>query len=706
MIIRVPKPLGFVQDVDFSNLSAMAGLNTQVRLSQGGGTPTTAQTINTLITAGSVMVNGERVYVRRQGATNTVRFYKQSATPLDIAVPGTRLKTFNFVHTDALNDIHKIYSFSLTGWLTGANRRMQVTFSSGGFSSSFFINHSDVTNDSKREILRVIHSRLGQNGLALGTDRVYTDDWFASLGFYKDLTNDLSIDIDYQETNILGAWTSPNSKNFTLTDQSDGTITINNSDLNQSVNNNAGITGGGRNLVMPIDTTNNYADTGNGRLLLAQANTTNFGNNGGITGNNRTLVLPENHSHIYNNSTTITGNDRNLLIQRNSDITATDGADTSLVFHIDRHRSYSDDPAITGDDDELIIDQLQTDRHATGTTNKGLVIPGASNIILSDDVGLEHRDRDDVDNPPSEAIASYLELTPVPQGLTPKFSWRSESQIELELTGQAISHSGENDILDARVVAKAGAFKSKLAADVLKPITMDFIDEINISRNQNSFVESSANDGTIANKLTFDVGGGAKLRFVTRVLPHGFILSLPSSITDDLIIGGKTIEIDKSKSAQGLREEVVNFINNGGQGTLTQQGRLYAKAVGSTILLLKDSADDIVVNMQGANSTLQRSTSLEEEDRTIRLIDPTLNLNDGAGITITPAVPNNLKAEFRAINLTQIEMVLKDSAISHNPSATPTDNRTVQVGFTNAIFQGTTRFYRWTKSCHQYQLYR
>ena len=291
--------------------------------------------------------------------------------------------------------------------------------------------------------------------------------------------------------------------------------------------------------------------------------------------------------------------------------------------------------------------------------------------------------------PTNDQMKSFFNLTNVPLGLTPSYNYVNDRQVVLSLTGQALSHSGIDDVDDMELTALAGAFKSGFGSNVIKDLSVDFIEVATIRADTNTFVESGDNDGSITNKATFTISGGAKLKTVERSFAYGFLLSLPNALRDDIQINGVTIDVDNALHGADLRKGVIDFINSSGQGTLTDDGRIYAKAVDNNILLLKDSVAPVRLTMEGANSNLNRHNNLERRDTTTRLIDPTLNLNDNTHINVIPPATGiqNLVAQFKALNPSQIEMAMTSNAISHSSAENTTKNFTVQIR--QNIFDGT-----------------
>ena len=202
-----------------------------------------------------------------------------------------------------------------------------------------------------------------------------------------------------------------------------------------------------------------------------------------------------------------------------------------------------------------------------------------------------------VADPTHAQMEPYLNFGPFPKGLTPIYSYarnparstrlpKTHDTITIKLVGQALSHTGEDSLKSVNFQALAGAFASQKPSNIIDNISVEFEEEAFMNIDRAILHESGSNDGRIDNKYTLTLSGGAKLLNNTQLFKYGYGYTMPFSIAQDLSISGTQIRVDKQLTGKALRDAVIDYVNNSGQGTLTNSGRLYAK--------VKAGSDDIL----------------------------------------------------------------------------------------------------------------
>jgi hypothetical protein len=297
-------------------------------------------------------------------------------------------------------------------------------------------------------------------------------------------------------------------------------------------------------------------------------------------------------------------------------------------------------------------------------------------------------------NSEATAIANgYFQLNGLPPGLTASFGVGipGDNRINIELSGAAISHNVENNLKDISLRINPLAFSSTLNAfndkgessNIINNISINFLEDAKITSNNLSFFEHSRNDGSIRNKITFTIEGGAKLKQINKTFKYGFEIHLANAKKDGFIKIGDRIfdDYDTSDTLQVIGERLSRSINAGGIGSFINGETIYAKSVGSALLLLKNTTNSIKIDSRTDSFNVTPSPNFSIRDKTISVNDPTLNINDN--VSFKAGIFSGLIPNFTPINNTQIEMELTGNALSHTKADSDIGLR---IEFSSGIF--------------------
>ncbi len=288
--------------------------------------------------------------------------------------------------------------------------------------------------------------------------------------------------------------------------------------------------------------------------------------------------------------------------------------------------------------------------------------------------------------------------TNVPSGLTASFTRVSNTEISLTLTGTAAAHANANDISNLAVTFLDGAFTTTtLASGVTNYRKTDFVvDYTNppgVYYSRGSFVESSANDGSIDTTISITLIGDT---FSAGVVSSGLVSAsnVPSGLTPSFTRISDT-EIRMSLSGNANVHVDANDISNltvtfsDGAFVNTTRASDMANYVKNDLIV--DFADPYP-RLLYSSGTFSESSSNDgsiSTTITITLLRDTFQSDVVSGGKISvDNLPAGLTASFTRIDDNQITLTLTGRAVSHDDL---NDLSNLTVRFENGAFSNTAR---------------
>ncbi|MBF0160208.1 MAG: DUF4347 domain-containing protein, partial [Magnetococcales bacterium] len=290
------------------------------------------------------------------------------------------------------------------------------------------------------------------------------------------------------------------------------------------------------------------------------------------------------------------------------------------------------------------------------------------------------------------AVGSALgTVSNVPAGLTAVLTKTSATTATLSLTGNAAAHANANDVSNLTVTFGDSDFTGGNAGRVLDAdrtdLEVNFNDPTSLSYSTTTFVESGANDGSIATTATITLSNdtfsgaiGTSLGTVTNV-PAGLtaVLVKASATTATLTLTGNATS---HANANDISNLTVTFANSDFTG-------------GSAASVANATKNDLVIDFANPSKFISYSTTTFAESAaddgsisTVAIITLTgssfTGPVGGTRGTVTN-VPAGLTAVLIKTSATTAMLTLTGNATSH---ANANDSSNLTVTFDNGDFSG------------------
>ena len=296
--------------------------------------------------------------------------------------------------------------------------------------------------------------------------------------------------------------------------------------------------------------------------------------------------------------------------------------------------------------------------------------------------------------------AGRVAVTNVPSGLTATVTKKTSTTVEIALTGNASAHQSANSISNLTVQFANAAFANGNAAAVFNSlknnIAVVYADNPSLSYSTAVFTESSANDGSITNKITVTIIGDTfNTDAVTDYIASGrvTITNVPAGLTATATEKtSATLEIALTGNAAA--HQAANSISN-----LTVQFGNAAFACGNAAAVSSSTKSNIAVTFTDNASLAYSASTFTEASAndgsisnkiTVTITGSTFNTDAAtdyisSGRAAVTNVPSGLTATVTKKTSTTVEISLTGNAAAHQ-AANNISNLTIQ--FANGAFAG------------------
>ncbi|MBF0158840.1 MAG: hypothetical protein HQL58_04895, partial [Magnetococcales bacterium] len=262
------------------------------------------------------------------------------------------------------------------------------------------------------------------------------------------------------------------------------------------------------------------------------------------------------------------------------------------------------------------------------------------------------------------------QVTHVPTGLTAVLVKTSATTAILSLTGRAVSHTNTSDINNLTVTFGDGDFNGSRAASVIhathNTLVIDFIDPKRLSYGASTFVESGANDGSIATVATITLVNDTFAGAIGSAL--GKVMHVPDGLTAILVKASATTAM-LSFTGHAATHTNASDINN-----LTVMFADGDFDGGRAATVANAVRNNLVVDFSDPRSLSYSSDRLIESESndgsiatvvTMTLTNDTFTGAVGASLGTVTYVPAGLTATLVKTSATTATLTLTGRAVDH-----------------------------------------
>jgi flagellin-like hook-associated protein FlgL len=293
-----------------------------------------------------------------------------------------------------------------------------------------------------------------------------------------------------------------------------------------------------------------------------------------------------------------------------------------------------------------------------------------------------------------KTITDNVSFINLPEGLNVEFSFAGNDQkkLSVQLGGQAVLHTDANDVNNLQFEFKSGAFKDNIAIRSGN-MRIDFIDNPYFTAT-NRFLESVANDGTIANRVTVQIEDGTTLDTTRSVVKGDMSISLPIGLEATYrIISPKEIEIELIGQVTNNKHKVedstiLSLEFNNINPFIVLAGAVLPASVPIALEFVDAPIIEIVVDSVNSGKfkeSFENDGSIDN-NITLRVSGDTIDTNFIGKIQglITPTnLSPDYKASFAIRNASTIVVSLSGEAVVHKKSDSSND---LKFTFDGALF--------------------